>query len=40
MKLEVSELENQLEEIRDQFYRNELSDKDFEEILMLDEEEY
>ena len=40
MKLEVSELENQLEEIREQFYRNELSDEDFEEILMLDEEEY
>jgi len=40
MKLEVSNLENQLEEIREQFYRNELSDEDFEEILMLDEEEY
>jgi len=35
----IYELESQLEEIKNQFYRNELSDNDFKELLLLDEEE-
>ncbi|MFX1297139.1 MAG: hypothetical protein ACFFD2_20085 [Promethearchaeota archaeon] len=35
----ISELEEELDEIKTQFYRNELTEKDFEEILLLDEEE-
>ncbi len=38
-RLRISELEEELEEIKNQFYRNELTEKDFEEILLLDEEE-
>lgn len=38
MNVRVSDLESELEEITNQFYRNELSDEDFEEILMFDEE--
>lgn len=35
----ISELEEEIDEIKIQFYRNELTEKDFEEILLLDEEE-
>lgn len=37
--IRINELEGELEEIKNQFYRNELTEKDFEEILLLDEED-
>ncbi len=40
MGLRIGELESELEEIRNYFYRNELTDDDFNDILMGVDEEY
>jgi len=38
-RIRIFELEEELNKIKEEFYRNELTDKDFRDLLMLDEEE-